>query len=304
MPRTTNAGRQLAMGAKERVVSGSGWSIFVLLAPFSFFFVVFLIYPTLNVVYLSFTNSDIAGVGKFVGIANYLRLFRDRNFWESLWHTFYFVILTVLPMTALGLFFALLLFRLKRGTKSVAQILIFLPYVLPVSVVYRIWQWMLDTDYGIVNQVLGLRVDWFHDVTWAMPAVAFVTIWWGVGLNVLLFVAGLEAIPREYYEAATLDGMNSPVDAFRYITWPLLWPVTSVVLILQLILQLQILTQPYLMTQGGPFNKTRVALQYMYVQAFQQNHGGYGAAIAVAVFVVILLASALQLKIIKLGGET
>ncbi|HVO21146.1 MAG TPA: sugar ABC transporter permease [Anaeromyxobacter sp.] len=303
MPGATDKRPRGARAAREKVVPGTGRAILFLLAPFSFFFLVFLIYPTLNVVYLSFTNSDIAGVGKLIGAANYLKLFRDRYFWDSLWHTFYFVILTVVPMTALGLVFALLLFRLRKRTKSIAQILIFLPYILPVSVVYRIWQWMLDTNYGIVNHLLNLNVDWFHDVTWAMPAVAFVTIWWGVGFNVLLFVAGLEAIPREYYEAATLDGMKGPLDSFRYITWPLLWPVTSVVLILQLILQLQILTQPYLMTQGGPFNKTRVALQYMYVQAFQQNHGGYGATIAVAVFVVILLASALQLKVIRLGGE-
>jgi multiple sugar transport system permease protein len=295
------ATRRVAVG--ERVAPGTGRAIVLLLAPFTVLFLVFLVYPTLNVVWLSFTNADIAGVGRWVGLANWGRLLHDQAFWASLGHTLYFVALTVVPLTALGLGFALLVVRLGGWLKSLAQILLFLPYILPVSVVYRLWQWMLDTNYGIVNYALHLQVDWFHDPAWAMPAVAAATIWWCVGFNILLFVAGLEAIPREYYEAARLDGAEGGWRAFRHITWPLLKPVTSVVLVLQLILQLQILTQPYLMTQGGPFNRTRVALQYMYVQAFQQNHGGYGATIAVAVFVVILACSALQLRLVKLGGE-
>jgi multiple sugar transport system permease protein len=182
--------------------------------------------------------------------------------------------------------------------------LVFLPYVLPVSVVTRIWQWVLDTNFGIVDYLLGVRINWFQDPAWAMPAVALVTIWWTVGFNILLFVAGLEAIPREYYEAASLDGAGGGLAAFRHLTWPLLWPITSLVLVLQLIAQWQIFNQVYLLTNGGPFNSTIVVLQYMYVQAFQQGHGGYASTISIALFVIIMVTSLLELRLLRFGRGT
>jgi multiple sugar transport system permease protein len=197
----------------------------------------------------------------------------------------------------------MLLDKMKRF-RSFAQVLFFLPYILPVSVVTQIWLWVLNTNYGIYNFLLQNHINWFKSVPTAMPAVALVTIWWTVGFNVLLFIAGLKAIPREMYEAAALDGVDKGFRVFRYITWPLLWPVTSLVLLLQLIAQWQIFNQVYLLTNGGPFNKTIVVLQYMYVQAFQNGHGGYASTISIALFVIILITSLIQLKFLSLKGNS
>jgi len=276
---------------------------FLLLLPFTVVYVLFLLYPTARVLYLSFTDSDIAGVGNFIGGDNYIKLIGDKLFWASLWHTIYFILLTVVPNTAVGLLIAMLLDKMKRF-RSFAQVLFFLPYILPVSVVTQIWLWVLNTNYGIYNFLLQNHINWFKSVSTAMPAVALVTIWWTVGFNVLLFIAGLKAIPKEMYEAAALDGVDKGFSVFRYITWPLLWPVTSLVLLLQLIAQWQIFNQVYLLTNGGPFNKTIVVLQYMYVQAFQNGHGGYASTISIALFVIILITSLIQLKFLSLKGNS
>lgn len=282
----------------------SGWkTAFLLLLPFTFVYIVFLIYPTGRVLYLSFTNSDIAGIGDFIGGQNYARLVKDPLFWGSLWHTVYFILLTVVPNTAAGLVLAMILERM-RWWRNLAQVLLFLPYILPVSVVTQIWLWVLNTNYGIYNFLLGQKINWFQSPGVAMPAVAAITIWWTVGFNVLLFIAGLKAIPKEYYEAAAIDGADRGFRVFWSITWPLLWPVTSLVLLLQLIAQWQIFNQVFLLTNGGPFNTTLVVLQYMYVQAFQQNHGGYASTISIALFVIILVTSLVQLRLLRLRGNT
>jgi multiple sugar transport system permease protein len=272
-----------------------------LLAPFAIVYLSFLVYPTLRVFTLSFTNADIAGIGKFIGLQNYAHLIKDQLFWASLGHTLYFMLLCVIPNTALGLVFALLLVRLHRA-RGIAQALFFLPYILPVSVVTVIWIWMFDSSYGVINYLLHTKIQWFQDAISAMPAVSFVTIWWTVGFNMLLFLAGLENIPKEYYEAASLEGVRRS-QVFRYITWPLLWPVTSLVLILQVLAQWQIFNQVYLLTNGGPANKTIVVLQYMYVQGFQTGHGGYAATIAIVLFALILLTSLFQVRFLRVRSD-
>ena len=297
------APRAPARRAGRKIQSVSWRTIVLLVAPFTIVYLVFLIYPTLRVIELSFTNSDIAGVGHFIGGRNYQLLMKDPLFWASLWHTIYFIILTVVPNTLVGLVFGLMVVRLKR-LRNTALALFFLPYILPVSVVTQIWLWVLDPNFGIINFLTRLKINWFSEAAWAMPAVAFVTIWWTVGFNMLLFIAGLEAIPREYYEAAALDGAGGGFRSFIYITWPLLWPVTSLVLLLQLIAQWQIFNQVYLLTAGGPYNSTIVVLQYMYVRAFQQQQGGYASAISVVLFVIILITSLVYLRFVRLRGNT
>lgn len=288
---------------RQRSDAGLWRTVVALVLPFVAVYILFLIYPTVRVIMLSFTNSDIAGRGKFIGLENYQHLIHDPNFWASLWHTIYFILLSVIPNTALGMIFAMMVVRLKR-LRNTALALFFLPYILPVSVVTQIWLWVLDPNYGIINYIFHSKVNWFQDAHWAMPAVAFVTVWWTVGFNILLFIAGLQAIPKEYYEAAELDGARRGFQVFRYITWPLLWPVTSLVLLLQLIAQWQIFNQVYLLTAGGPFNSTRVALQYMYVKAFQQHQGGYASTVSLAVFILILITSLIQLRFLGLRGKT
>lgn len=175
----------------------------------------------------------------------------------------------------------------------------FLPYVLPVSVVTTAALWLLDANFGVINYLTGSNAAWFADPNWAMPGVAAVTIWWTVGFNMLLFIAGLQNISGELYEAAALDGATT-LQRFLFITCPLIWPVTSLVLILQLILQFKIFDQVYLLTLGGPYNSTSVVLFYMYRLAFQQNRGGYAATVAIVLVIVIIIGSALQFRLLNI----
>ncbi|THF86057.1 sugar ABC transporter permease [Deinococcus sp. KSM4-11] len=270
-------------------------------APFVLIYLLFLIYPSLRVIVLSFTNSDLTGNGHGVGLANYTKLFREPTFWAALKGTAYFILLTVVPNTLVGLGLALLIMRLKR-LRNLVMAAFFLPFVLPVSVVTLIWNWVLDSNFGLFNTLTGSTVAWFQDPVWAMPAVALVTIWWTVGFNVLLFIAGLQNIPPDIYEAAALDGAYG-FRMFRSITWPNLWPVTSLILLLQLIAQFKIFDQVYLLTGGGPFDKTLVLLLYSYREGFQQQHGGYASAIGVVLMVIILVASGIQNRVLNRGAR-
>lgn len=184
--------------------------------------------------------------------------------------------------------------------------LFFLPYILPVSVVTQIWAWMLDFQFGVLQPVFafftGKTVPVFKNPYWVMPTVATVTIWWTNGFNVLLFIAGLRNISSDYYEAAALDGATR-WQLFTKVTWPLLWPVTALVLTLQLILQLKIFDQIYLLSSGGPFNSSYVLLLMVYREAFQLNHGGYASAIALVLFVLIVVVSVLQFQLLRAGGN-
>ena len=290
------------MPVAQRNVSRSqnrkGWrTAWFFVIPFLFFYGLFLIYPAIQVAYLSLTNADIAGQGKFIGLANYIESVHDQDFWASIWHTLYFIVLTVVPNTAVGFFFALLVVRLKRLRLAVLSAF-FLPYVLPVSVVTTTALWLLDANFGVVNYLTGSAVAWFADPAWAMPGVAVVTIWWTVGFNMLLFIAGLQNISNELYEAAALDGASA-LQRFLFITCPLIWPVTSLVLLLQLILQFKIFDQVYLLTLGGPYNSTSVVLFYMYRLAFQLNRGGYAATVAIVLVAVIIVGSALQFRLLN-----
>ena len=299
----TDAG-SLVIRRARRSRRRTPWGTVVLLvAPFLVVYVAFLLYPQVRVILLSFTNADIAGVGTWVGGANYVRLWKDPIFWQSLWHTVYFIILTVVPNTLIGLVFGLVVVRQSAWLRGIVLVLLFLPYVLPVGVVTQIYLWVLSAAYGIVNYIFDVKVNWFQDPRWAMPSVAFVTIWWTVGFNMLLFIAGLEAIPREYYEAASLDGASGGLRTFRFITWPLVWPVTSLVFVLQLVLQWKIFDQVYLLTNGGPFNRTLVVIMYMYQQAFTRAKGGYASTIAFALFVVILVTSLVQVRLLRFRSD-
>jgi multiple sugar transport system permease protein len=280
----------------------------LLVTPFTLLYLLFFIFPTFRVFQLSFTDAPLIQMGdeppNYIGLENYRELMTDGRFWDSIRHTFYFVLLTVIPNTAVGLLFAMMVVRLNL-LKSIVMACFFLPWMLPVSVTTLIWQWLLDPTFGILQNVFifftGEPLAVFGDPNWAMPSVAFITVWWTVGFNMLLFIAGLQGISKEYYEAASLDGANG-WQIFRSVTWPLLWPITALVLTLQLIAQLKIFDQVYLLTGGGPFNSTIVTLQYMYNEAFQNFNGGYSSAIGVALFIIILVVSVLQTVVLRRGG--
>lgn len=278
----------------------------LLTAPFLFVFTVFFLYPTYKVIALSFTDAPLIGEGQWIGFANYAKLLNDRLFFTSLWNNLYFVLLTVVPTTVIALLIALAVSKLKGRMQALVLTLFFLPYVLPVSVVTLIWAWMLDFQFGILQPLIavvtGKPVPVFRNPYWVMPMIAVVTIWWTNGFNVLLLIAGLRNIPQDLYEAASLDGAT-PWQRFWRVTWPLLWPVTALVLTLQLILQLKLFDQVYLLSNGGPFNSSYVVLMQMYREAFQLNNGGYASAIAMVLFLVIVIVSVLQFQLLRIGGR-
>lgn len=269
---------------------GDALPALMLLAPFGITFLLFFLLPTLQTFYMSLTESSLTRTNAFIGIANYVTLVQDPSFWSAVGNTFYFALLTVVPLTALGLVMALLVDHFTRAS-SWLQGAFFLPYVLPISVMTLIADWMLQPSTGVVNQALGLERAWLADVTWALPVVAIATIWWTVGFNMLMFLAGLRNIPADLYEAAALDGARG-FTLFRNITWPALRPVVGLALVLQLIASMKVFGQTYILTVGGPFNTTRMTLHYMYETAFIQSDAGYAAAIAMA-FVAIVIALSL-----------
>ncbi|EYD76603.1 Glycerol-3-phosphate ABC transporter, permease protein UgpA [Rubellimicrobium mesophilum DSM 19309] len=279
---------------------------FVLLAPFIVIYGLLFVWPTIQMVMLTFTKAPLIGAGDWVGLKNYERLWGDRLFWTATWNTLYFVLLTVIPSTLLGLLIALGVNRLKGWAQSLVLAAFFIPYILPVSVVYRMWGWMLDSEFGILQHpiaaVWGENVPIFRTIPLFIPAVAFITVWWLIGFNILLFIAGLRNISSEIYEAAELDGATR-WQTFRRITWPLIWPITVLVATIQLILQLKIFDQIYLFAQGGRVDATLSLVGLIYRSAFQKNQGGYGATVALVLFMLIVVISVLQFQLLRARGQ-
>lgn len=277
-----------------------------LIAPFVAIYGLVFIYPTIKMFILSFTDAPLVGDGDWVGTKNYTRLTHDRRFDTAIWNTAYFVLLSVIPGTAVAMAISVAINRLKGRMQAMLLAMFFLPYILPVSVVYLLWDWTLNFQFGVAMHVLdffGLeRIPVFKTTTWFMPAVAVVTIWWTSGFSILMFLAGLRAIPAEIYEAAALD--NTGIwRTFRRITWPLMWPITTLILTIQLIFQLKIFDQVYLFSTGGRPNDNLVMVYYIFQRAFVNNHGGRAAAIAVVLFVIVIIVSVINFQLTRLSGN-
>ena len=289
-----------ATAAAGRGGRAEGLPAALLLAPFVLAFLLFFLVPALHTFYLSLTESSLTRTSAFVGLDNYATLAADPSFWASLWNTFYFALLTVIPLTGLGLVMALLVHRFAKA-QAWLQGAFFLPYVLPISVMTLIADWMLQPSSGVINHLLGGQRAWLADVHWALPAVAIGTVWWTVGFNMLMLLAGLRNIPAELYEAAALDGARG-FTLFRAITWPALKPVLGTALLIQLIASLKVFGQTYILTSGGPYNTSRVTLHYMYETAFTQSDAGYAAAVAMAFMLVVIALSLLARALGRRAG--
>ena len=278
----------------------------VLVLPFVAVYGWMFVWPTIQMVQLSFTNAPLIGAGAWIGLENYDKLLGDRTFRTAVWNTAYFVLLTVVPGTAIALGIALMVHRLNGWMQSLILSAFFLPFVLPITVVYLVWDWLLNVQFGIaqyiIEPIVGRPVNVWRTIPWFMPMVALITIWWTNGFSILLFLAGLRNIPPEVREAALLDGANR-WQLFTRITFPMIWPVTVLCLTIQLILQLKIFDQVYLFSLGGRTQTTMVLVQYIYEQAFVHNKGGYGATIAVALFVLVVGISVLQYQALRARGE-
>jgi multiple sugar transport system permease protein len=278
----------------------------VLVAPFLAIYGWMFVWPTIQMFALSFTDAPLIGEGNWVGLQNYIKMFDDRVFHNAVRNTGYFVLLTVIPGTAVALLIALMVGRLRGWLQSMVLAFFFLPFILPVTVVYIIWDWLTNVQFGIIQGVIepivGRPINVWRTIPWFMPGVAIITIWWTNGFSILLFLAGLKNIPRDLYEAAQLDGATN-WQMFRRITWPLIWPITVLCLTIQLILQLKIFDQVYLFAQGGRTQSTMVLVQYIYENAFIRNKGGYAAAAAVMLFLLVAVMSVLQFQILRARGQ-
>jgi len=264
------------------------------LAPFAVFFVLFLVAPTIYMIISSFFNTSIAksGLGSFAGLANYQEMLTKREFWDSMWHTLLFTILTVIPLVILSFVFAVLANRVRRG-QWFFRLAFFVPFILPSATISLIWIFIFAPSNGLFAQLqttLGnaLPTPVLADPNSAMVGIAVATIWWTIGFNFILYLAGLQDIPRELYEAAAIDG-TTPWQQIRYITIPLLSRTTSLVIVLQIIASLKVFDQVYLMTSGGPGTSTQVALGLITNTAFTDFRSGAASAAAVLLFIVILV---------------
>jgi multiple sugar transport system permease protein len=266
------------------------------LAPFVALYLLFVIGPALYGLLMSFFHTSLVkpGLSGFAGFSNYAEALRSSDFWSSLWHTMWFTVLTTPPLVALALVFALLAGRVARG-RWFFRLAFFAPYILPSAVVALIWLWLYTPGLGLFEVALGkigiTAPDWLGNPNFAMVSLAITTIWWTLGFNFVLYLAGLQEIPRELYEAAAIDGAG-PWQQIRLITIPLLGRTTTLVAVLQVIASLKVFDQMYLITLGGPNFRTRSILEYVYDEGFTNYRVGYAAAVSMLFFVVVLVVSA------------
>jgi multiple sugar transport system permease protein len=269
----------------------SGW---LLTAPFFILYFLFLLWPVLGAAWKSlFSDSLAGGKSDFRGLGNYGELLGDGDFWAAMWHTTWFTLLSTVPLVLLPLALALLVNRVAKH-QWLFRLAFFAPYVLPVSVIVLIWQWLYQPGFGLINGYLTkigvAEVNWLGAEGTAMISVVIATVWWTLGFNFVLFLAGLQEIPRDLYEAAALDGASA-WDQIRRITLPLLMPTTVLVLVLQVIASLKVFDQIYLLLQGGPNFSTRPAIQYIYEVGFTQYRVGYASALSLVFFLLIVAVS-------------
>ncbi|MEG4408182.1 sugar ABC transporter permease [Microcoleus sp. MON2_D5] len=269
------------------------------LAPALLFLGTFLIWPIAYLFYLSFTSGSFTQLGvRWIGFNNYWRLVTNPDFWQILQNTLYFTTATVIPSLVIPLGLAVLLNRsfAWRGALRTAY---FIPSITSLVAVGLGWRWLFQTE-GPVNNALsaiGLNpIPWLSSTVWAMPVIILLSVWKQLGFNMVVFLAGLQAIPVNRYEAAELDGANA-WQQFLYITLPGLRPTLVFATVTTAIFTLRSFEQVYVITGGGPLNSTNLLVYYIYEQAFSQFDFGYAAAAATFLMAVALLLVYLQLKV-------
>ncbi len=268
----------------------------LLMAPFLILYVLFIIGPSVYMVVMSFFDTSLvrSGLGPFAGVRNYADALGTSAFWASMWHTIWFTILTTPPLVVLAFVFALLADRVRRG-RWFFRLAFFLPYILPSAVVALIWIWLYTPELGLLGRVatsLGFaEPSWLGNPNLAMWSLALTTLWWTLGFNFVLYLAGLQDIPRDLYEAASIDGAG-PWQQIRRITIPMLARTTSLVVVLQIIASLKVFDQMYIMTSGGPNFSTRPVLEYVYDVGFTDFRVGYASAVSTLFFILVVAVSA------------
>jgi len=277
-------------------------SAWLFLFPFLFLYGWFMLYPIIKGFYISLTKGSFGVESEFVWFENYIEMFKDYHFWEALWNTVYFVFISTPTIVVIGLIMALIVNSKLVGTSFLRSIF-FMPYMLAISVVTSIWVFILQPYTGLLNSILhqlGIEKEifWLSEPTLAWFSILFATLWWTVGFNMVLFLAGLQEIPDEIYEAAEIDGAG-PWKKFWYITLPSLKGVMVLVIILQSIASFKLFGQPWLMTGGGPGTSTRPLVQYIYEVGFKEWNPGYASAMSYVLFLVMIIFAFIQYKLMS-----
>ena len=289
-------------GAVETRQNRAGWTF---VTPALALIGVFFFVPVLAGLVLSFTDFDIYAIGRpdtarFLGLRNYQQVLADPLFWKALGNTFTFVLfggpLSVFASLGAALLVNSRLVRLPGLFRSI----FFMPVVTTLVAVAIVWRYLYQPEYGLLNWALGglglPPVDWLGDPHWAMPAIILLAVWKNFGYNMLIFVAGLQGIPEELYEAAQLDGAGAWA-RFRHITVPSLGPTFLFVGIMTMLGNFQLFSEPYVMTQGGPLKATTTVVMLMYEEGFRWWRMGMAAAIAFLLFVLMLIGTMLQMRL-------
>jgi multiple sugar transport system permease protein len=284
------------------------WAAWAFVAPALMVISVFFFLPVLAGFALSFTDFDIyalADIGnlRFVGLANYVELLQTPLFWKALGNTLYFVGVGVPLSIAASLGAALLLNSKLAMFRPFFRVALFAPVVTTLVAVAIVWRYLLHTRSGLLNyglEGLGLEpIDWLGDPNWAMPAIILFAVWKNFGYNMIIFLAGLQSIPEELYEAARMDGASG-WQQLRHVTLPSLAPVVLLVSVLTMAGYFQLFAEPYVMTQGGPLQSTVSVLYFMYEEGFKWWNLGFASAIAVVLFVLMFAVTMLQLYVARL----
>ena len=290
-------------GTGERRETAAAWGF---LTPFVIAFVLFLVWPLLHGLYLSFTDQSLTGAGGgFVGFANYAEALGDPVMWRSLGNTVWFTILSTVPLVLLALIMALLVHR-GLPAQWLWRLSFFMPYLLASTVISQIWVWIFNPQIGAANRVLawfGLEpLAWLQSPDTNMYAIVIATVWWTVGFNFLLYLAALQNIPAQQYEAAALDGAG-PWRQLWSITLPQLGQVTVLIVILQLLASLKLFDQAYQMLGGVASETTRSIVQYIYEAGFVGYRFGYSSAISYVFFAIIVIIGVVQAFAMRRRGE-
>ncbi|MCC6727360.1 MAG: sugar ABC transporter permease [Saprospiraceae bacterium] len=274
---------------------------YLLVSPYLLHLALFVVFPVVFSIALTFHRWNIIAPMEFTGLDNYIHLFQDRLFWKAILNTSQFLLIHIPLQVAVALALAYLLNEGLRA-KGFFRAAFFMPVVISGVVVTIIWQQLFGLDTGLLNRLLTSfgfgRVEWLSNPSVAIFSIAIMATWKNVGLYVILFLVGLQTVPRSYYEAAEVEGANS-WQQFRYITLPAINPTIFMVVILSTIGGFSLFIEPYIMTDGGPLNSTLSAMLYIYKQAFGYYHMGYSATLGLFFAMLIMVVVALQKRFIE-----
>lgn len=275
-----------------------------MLLPFALFYLVFLVGPLIYTVVAGFFETSLlkSGLGDFAGLANYSAVLGDAEFWRTLRNTLWFTVLTTVPLVLLSLALALLADRFVRG-RWFFRFAFFAPFVLPSAVVSLLFMFIYADQLGLAQEAVtwfGVETppSWLGDPDWAMISIAAATVWWTIGFNFVLYLAGLQDVPREVHEAAAIDGAG-PWQRIRHVVVPMLGRTTTLVTVLQIIASLKVFDQIYMMTNGGPDGSTRPSLQLIYDTGFVEGRVGYASTVSLLLFLVILFVSLVWFALVR-----